>query len=146
MVTSRSLDDLLPVVQNMAEQLIAACTTAGIDLLVTSTYRDLEAQAELYAKGRGGAPGPIVTNAKPGESYHNWRVALDFCPIEDGKCAWNDLAAFERVGVIAEGLGFEWAGRWTGPLKEEAHVQYTGGLTLAQLEAGQEPAAAPPVA
>jgi len=145
MITSRSLDDLLPVVQVMAQHLIEACTAAGIDLLITSTYRDLEAQAELYAKGRATA-GPIVTNAKPGESYHNWRVALDFCPIEDGKCAWNDLAAFERVGVIAEGLGFEWAGRWTGSLKEEAHVQYTGGLTLAQLEAGQEPAAAAPVA
>jgi peptidoglycan LD-endopeptidase CwlK len=139
-ITSRSLDDLLPVVKDMAEQLIEACKAAGIDLLITSTYRDLEAQAELYAKGRT-TGGNIVTNAKPGESFHNWRVALDFVPIEDGKCAWSDLAAFERVGEIAERLGFQWAGRWTGSLREEAHVQYTGGLTLTQLENGSIPSA-----
>jgi peptidoglycan L-alanyl-D-glutamate endopeptidase CwlK len=139
MISSRDLADLLPTVEAMARQLIDACEAAGIDLLVTSTYRDNDAQAALYAKGRTVFPGPIVTNAKAGESYHNWRVALDFCPIEGGKCAWNDLAAFERVGVIAEGLGFEWAGRWTGAFREEAHVQYTGGLTLAQLQAGQTP-------
>jgi peptidoglycan LD-endopeptidase CwlK len=139
MITSRSLDDLLPVVKAMAEQLIDACKAVGIDLLVTSTYRDLEAQAELYAKGRT-VPGRIVTCAKPGESLHNWRVALDFCPIEDGKCAWADLTTFERVGEIAERIGFEWAGRWTGAMREEAHVQYTGGLLLTQLEDGQTPA------
>lgn len=120
----------------MAERLIAACAAAGIDLLVTSTYRDSEAQAVLYAKGRS-TPGPRVTNAGPLESFHNWRVALDFCPIESGKCAWNDAAAFERVGELAEGIGFEWAGRWTGTLRETAHIQYTGGLTLADLQAGQ---------
>jgi peptidoglycan LD-endopeptidase CwlK len=137
-INSRSLDDLLPPVREAAQRLIDICAHAGIDVLVTSTYRDDEQQAALYAKGRT-APGQIVTNAKPGESFQNWRVALDFCPIEDGKCAWNDLAAFERVGVIAESLGFEWAGRWTGPMREEAHVQFTGGLTLAQLQAGETP-------
>jgi peptidoglycan L-alanyl-D-glutamate endopeptidase CwlK len=145
MITSRSLDDLLPVVKRMAEELIKACGSSGIDLLITSTYRDLEAQAELYAKGRTTA-GPIVTCAKPGESLHNHRVALDFCPIEDGKCAWNDLAAFERVGELAETIGFEWAGRWTGKMREEAHVQYTGGLTIAQLESGLMPTPLVPMA
>jgi len=140
MISSRSLDDLLPVVRDMAEQLIAACTAADIDLLITSTYRDSEAQAALYAKGRT-APGSVVTNARAGESFHNWRVALDFCPIEGGKCAWNDTAALERVGELAEEIGFEWAGRWTGTLRETAHVQYTGGLTLAQLQAGSAPGA-----
>jgi len=145
MITSRSLDDLLPVVKNMAQELVEACKSSGIDLLITSTYRDLEAQAELYAKGRT-VSGPIVTCAKPGESFHNFRVALDFCPIEDGKCAWNDFAAFERVGELAETIGFEWAGRWTGAMREEAHVQYTGGLTIAQLESGRMPAPLVPMA
>lgn len=138
MIYSRDLADLLPVVQTMAYRLIDAVEAAGIDLLITSTYRDEDAQALLYAKGRT-TPGPSVTNARPGESFHNWRVALDFCPLECGKCAWNDTNAFERVGVIAEALGFEWAGRWTGGMKEMAHVQFTGRLTLAQLRAGATP-------
>jgi peptidoglycan LD-endopeptidase CwlK len=138
MISSRDVAELLPPVQDAARRLIEACALAGIDLLVTSTYRDEEAQAALYARGRT-TGGPIVTNAKPGESFHNWRVALDFCPIEGGKCAWTDLEAFERVGQIAESLGFEWAGRWTGAMREEAHVQWTGGLTLADLQSGRQP-------
>jgi peptidoglycan LD-endopeptidase CwlK len=139
-ISSRNLEDLLPVVKDMAEQLIEACKAAGVDLIIVSTYRDLEAQAEIYAKGRS-TPGPIRTNAKPGESLHNWRVAIDFCPLEFGKAAWDDMAAFERVGELAETIGFEWAGRWTGRLREEGHIQYRGGLSLAQLENGSVPSA-----
>jgi peptidoglycan LD-endopeptidase CwlK len=136
MISSRNLDDLDPRVKALAQQLIDACTEQGIDLLVTSTYRDNEAQQALYQQGRS-LPGPIVTNAKAGQSFHNYRLALDFCPLENGKCAWGDSATFMRVGMIAEGLGMTWAGRWTGPLREMAHVQYTGGLTLADLQAGK---------
>jgi len=33
--------------------------------------------------------------------------------------------------------GLEWAGDWKS-FKEEAHFQYTGGKTIAQLQSGQE--------
>ncbi len=144
MVNSRALTDLLPRVASLAQQLIDACSAQGIDLLVTSTYRDFESQAALYAQGRT-APGNIVTDAQPGESFHNFRVALDFCPLVNGKCDWDDPKLFARVGIIAEGLGFEWAGRWT-TFTELAHVQYTGGLTLAQLQAGATLPGAPATA
>lgn len=137
MINSRSLDDLHPKVQALALQLIDKCKSAGIDLLVTSTYRDAECQTVLYQKGRA-TPGAIVTNAKAGQSFHNYRLALDFCPLEDGKCAWNDSSAFQRVGGIAESLGMEWAGRWTGAMRELAHVQFTGGLSLADLQNGKK--------
>ena len=83
MKNSRSLDDLLPPVRSRAQAFLAACKQEGIDILVTSTYRDLESQAALYAQGRT-APGKRVTNAKPGQSYHNWRVAFDVVPLRDG--------------------------------------------------------------
>ena len=136
MISSRSLDDLNPRVKDLAQQLIAQCASQSIDLLVTSTYRDNEAQTVLWQKGRS-TPGAIVTNAKAGESFHNYRLALDFCPLENGKCAWNDSAVFQHVGEMAEALGMEWAGRWHGNLRELAHVQFTGGLTLADLQLGK---------
>jgi len=138
MVNSRSLEDLDPMVKDLAKQLISACLGQNIDLLITSTYRDFECQTVLYQKGRQ-TPGVIVTNARAGESFHNYRLALDFCPLEDGKCAWNDSAAFTRVGVLAEGLGMQWAGRWMGALRELAHVQWTGGLTIQDLQNGKRP-------
>lgn len=138
MVNSRSLDDLDPRVKTMAESLIETCREQNIDLLITSTYRDNDCQQVLYQKGRS-VPGTIVTNAKPGESFHNYRLALDFCPLEDGKCAWGDSSLFTRIGVMAEGLGMEWAGRWSGSLRELAHVQWTNGLKISDLQNGKRP-------
>ena len=110
----------------------------GINLLVTSTYRDNDSQAALYAQGRT-TPGNIVTNAKAGESYHNYRCAVDVVPLVNGKAVWNtsgeDGKLWEKVGEIGEKNGLEWAGRWKS-FKEMAHFQYTGGLTLAQLKEG----------
>lgn len=136
MINSRKPTDLLPKVQTLCEEFIQRCADAGIDVLITSTYRDNESQAELYAQGRT-KPGKIVTNAKPGDSYHNYRCAFDFVPIVNGKPRWNDLATFTKCGEIAEGVGLEWAGRWT-TFKELAHCQFTGGLTLADLKSGKQ--------
>ena len=135
MINSRDIKDLLPKVQTLAQQFIRKCADAHIDVLITSTYRDAESQAALYAQGRT-APGKKVTNARAGQSFHNYRCAFDFVPIANGKAQWNDTATFTKCGEIAESLGLEWAGRWES-FKELAHCQYTGGLTLAQLQAGQ---------
>lgn len=140
MINSRSLEDLHPVVKDLAEQFIAACAASpeNIDVIVTSTYRDLDCQQMLYNQGRA-TPGTIVTNAKPGQSFHNYRLAFDFAPIVLGKIPWGDSALFTRCGQIGESLGLEWAGRWAGPLREMAHLQWTGGLKLADLQNGKKP-------
>lgn len=135
MINSRKLKDLHPVVASKAQAFRDACAADGIDALITSTYRDNESQAAIYAQGRT-TPGNIVTKAKPGESFHNWRCAFDFVPIVNGKPQWSDTALFARCGAIAESVGLEWAGRWV-KFKEAAHCQYTGGLTLADFRAGK---------
>lgn len=135
MINSRNINDLKPKVAAMCSEFINRCKDAGIDVIITSTYRDAESQNALYAQGRT-IPGKKVTNAKAGQSYHNWRVAFDFCPIVNGKCQWGDDALWTKCGEIAESVGLEWAGRWV-KFKETAHCQYTGGLTLADFQAGK---------
>ena len=135
MVNSRSLDELNPKVKELCEKFIHACATHGIDVLITSTYRDGESQNALYAQGRT-TPGKIVTNARAGKSFHNFRCAFDFVPIVNGKAQWSDLHLFEKCGEIAEICGLEWAGRWV-KFREYAHCQYTGGLTLYDLQSGK---------
>lgn len=135
MINSRSLSDLNPKVAAMCSEFINRCKAQHIDILITSTYRDAESQNALYAQGRT-APGKKVTNAKGGQSYHNWKVAFDFCPIVNGKPNWNDVALYTKCGEIAEGVGLEWAGRWK-TFKELAHCQYTGGLTLHDFQQGK---------
>lgn len=136
MIHSRSLSDLHPKVKLLAEKFIAECDKAGIDVLIYSTYRDGASQDALYAQGRT-KPGKIVTNAKAGQSYHNWRCAFDFVPIVAGKARWDDKEAYAKCGNIAESIGLEWAGRWTGKFKETAHCQFSGGLTLADFQKGK---------
>ena len=134
MINSRNLDDLVPPAKQRAEAFIAAAKAKGIDLLVTSTYRDNESQDALYAQGRT-APGNIVTRAKAGQSWHNWRCALDVVTLVNGKAIWDDQAMWKQVGEIGKSCGLEWAGDWV-TFKEFPHFQYTGGMTLAQLQQG----------
>lgn len=136
MINSRKLEDLHPKVKTLCEQFIHSCDAIGIDVLITSTYRDMESQTALYAQGRT-TKGNIVTNAKAGQSMHNYRVAFDFVPIVGGKCVWNDAGLFAKCGRIAESLGLEWAGAWSGKFKETAHCQFTGGLSLADFQKGK---------
>lgn len=138
MINSRKIEDLLPVVAEKVRAFIDACDAEGIDLLVTSTYRDHESQNELYAQGRT-KPGKIVTNAKGGESFHNFQCAVDVVPLRNGKPVWStsgeDGKLWNLIGEIGESVGLEWAGRWR-TFREFAHFQYTAGLTLAQLREG----------
>lgn len=140
MINSRSLNDLEEPVALMAEALIAGCKAEGIDLLVTSTLRDFEAQAALYAQGRT-APGNRVTNAGPGDSFHNYGLAFDVVPLRNGKPVWGtatdaDQDLWERVGEIGESVGLEWAGRWK-TFREYAHFQ-ARGLNIAALKAARQ--------
>lgn len=137
MINSRDIKDLHPHVRKLAERFLTACAAEGINVIITSTLRDHESQAALYAQGRT-KPGKIVTNAKAGQSWHNYGLAFDFCPVVGGKAQWSDIKLFTRCGEIAESVGLEWAGRWKS-FKELAHVQATAGLTLAQLQAGKTP-------
>lgn len=110
------------------------CPSKRCKLRVVSTYRDNERQAQLYAQGRT-TPGAIVTNAKAGQSWHNYRCAADIVPEFDGVISW-DHNWFETLGPIAEECGLTWGGRWH--IVDLDHFQYTGGLTLADLQAGKK--------
>lgn len=154
MLSSRKIDDLATPAKIRAFKFLADAKSAGIDLLVTCTLRDFEAQNALYAQGRTRkqlaaaclpdlipAPGPIVTNAQGGDSYHQYACALDVVPLRLGKPVWStagkDGLVWERIGALGEACGLEWAGRWRGRLREMAHFQYTGGMSLADFKAGK---------
>ena len=137
MINSRSLDDLIAPAKKRVEHFLSLCKDEGIDLLVTSTYRDNESQQALYEQGRTTA-GKVVTNAKAGDSWHNWRCAVDVVPLVNGKPDWDGShPIWVKVGELGQQAGLEWAGKWR-TFKELAHFQYTGGLTLTDLKEGKQ--------
>ena len=108
----------------------------GLQMRVTEALRTMDAQAALYASGRT-APGPILTNAKPGESMHHYGCALDFCFRGPDPYLTKDKNAdyiWRKFGEIARGYGFDWGGDWNGNGQVEKndfdkpHIQLTYGL------------------
>lgn len=138
MISSRKIEDLHPAVADKCRAHVAACKAGGVDLLVTCTYRDSAEQERLYAIGRT-APGRKVTNARAGQSFHNYRLAYDVVPLRHGKPVWGttgeDGKLWARVGELGEAQGLEWAGRWTR-FREFPHFQYTGGHPLSYFQKG----------
>lgn len=106
----------------MALALAWECKQSGFDLMVYCTYRDAEAQNELYAQGRT-KKGRIVTNLRGGESNHQKKIAFDAVPMLLGKPQWDNDQLLDVMGALGEKVGLAWAGRWRGKLRERCHFE-----------------------
>ena len=112
------------VVKLSAIELIRRAYAEGIYLFFTSGYRSLEEQAKLYGQGRasfiykgkqyGNPSKDVVTNAKPGDSNHNYGLAIDFVltNAEGTQANWTVSDKWKRAAAIAKELGFSWGGDW----------------------------------
>ncbi|MCL2198101.1 MAG: M15 family metallopeptidase [Defluviitaleaceae bacterium] len=134
MTNSRNISDLHPVVARGCRELIKRMKAAGFPAVgVSATFRCHDKQNKLFAQGRS-SPGNIVTNARGGQSWHNWRLAFDIFQNIRGK-EWSDPRFFDTAGKIWEQMGGEWGGSWTR-FVDRPHFQFTNGATIAQLQAG----------
>jgi peptidoglycan L-alanyl-D-glutamate endopeptidase CwlK len=116
--------------QSKAREWLLKCLEAGINVKITTGLRTYQEQDDLYAQGRT-APGPKVTNAPAGYSWHNFGVGWDFVVFDaDGNPLWES-PLMEKCGRIAESLGLEWGGHWTG-FQDTPHIQIKTGCTLAE--------------
>ena len=106
---------------------------------IVQGLRTFEEQNALYAQGRT-TSGDIVTQAKGGQSFHNYGLAIDFCLILDGKKVSWDIKKdsdgdkisdwMEVVNVFTQN-GWEWGGGWK--IKDNPHFQKTFGHTWQEL-------------
>lgn len=128
---SRSLDDLHPKLKPLAELFLARCKAAGLDILVTCTWRSNAEQEALFNQGRFGMPGPIRTKARGGQSAHNAMLdgqpaarAFDIVPMINGKPEWTGKhSAWQKAGEIGMALGLNWYGRPGAPFREFPHFE-----------------------
>lgn len=109
--------------------MIEALAAEGLTVEVVQGLRTFAEQDALFAQGRT-KPGQVVTQAKGGQSNHNYGLAVDLCPFVGGKPQWNDNKGFIRIGAAAAKQGLHWGGDWKKFI-DKPHVQL-GGLTVAQ--------------
>ena len=127
-------------IQPKAMALLGAAKAEGIDLVVTDGLRTMEEQQALYDQGRT-KPGPIVTNAPPGYSWHNFGLAFDVAILKNGRPTWpEDEALWQKIGALGKAQGLAWGGDFKS-IKDRPHFEWTGGLTLEQARQGSRPSA-----
>ena len=99
--------------------------TQGDSLVVVQALRTWQQQAKLYAQGRT-SPGAIVTNAKPGHSWHEFGMAVDVCPESImHETGWApDSPLWLRIKQMGESLGLVSGACWQTP--DKPHLQLTG--------------------
>lgn len=92
-------------------------------LEVTQGLRSWADQAQLFGQGRT-LPGHIVTNAEPGQSWHNFGCAVDVAPfVNDQQPDWDDgHPIWARIVELGESLGLRSGVSW----KDEPHFELTG--------------------
>jgi len=130
-----AIDTLDPSIRVLADALLRRAAAQGVSLAVTDGYRSWDDQERLYKQGRE-TPGPIVTGAKPGYSWHQYSLAFDVAKLQDGKRTWPaDRAFWERIGAIGAGLGLKWGGSF-GDLP---HFEYHPGLSFEDAMNGKRP-------
>jgi hypothetical protein len=101
----------------------------GYTLRITAGFRSLAQQQQIYDQGRT-TPGPIVTEAAPYQSIHNYGFAVDVVDRFRGyNIDWNKLIA---IGAYC---GLESGGPGDLP-----HFEHRGGLSTADFAAGKRPA------
>jgi len=133
--TEKNIATLHPRAQSKArqfmEQAVPLMEQLGATVKIISGNRTYAEQDALYAQGRT-KPGRIVTNARSGQSNHNFGTAWDVGIFKDGKYL-DDSPLYKSLGKIGQSLGLEWGGAWK--FSDEPHFEVKTGLTMAEKRA-----------
>ena len=108
--------------------------TGNVKMLVTQGLRTFAEQTALYNQK------PKVTNAKAGQSFHNYGLAFDFCLVQNGKTIWDVKKDFDNDKVpdwmevvkIFKDAGYKWGGDFTS-IYDAPHFEKTFGYSWKQL-------------
>ncbi len=125
---------IYPPFVRKVEALLSYCGAHGSRYVATMGYRSFSEQTQLWKQGRL-TPGNIVTQAKGGQSQHNWGLAIDF--VSDRLTLTDALDAswkeedYDRLveATIQKDIRLH-SGR---PYHDSGHVGWPGILTSADM-------------
>lgn len=132
---------LRPQLQLIYEE-ISGKLTGRAKVRFTHVLRTFVEQNRLYAQGRS-LPGKIVTNAKAGDSFHNYGQAVDVVLLIDGKeISYDMLEDFDFDGTadwgeivqIFKKYKWSWGGDFKGKFKDFPHFEFSFGYTITQIK------------
>lgn len=128
---------LHPLMRAAMQEVLRECEAESLPFRLFEGYRSPQRQASLYAQGRDPQhPGPVLTQAKPWESFHQYGLACDFVLFIGGKWTWDTSGQYDhywqQLAEIGQLYGLE------GLSWEKPHLQIAT-LELTQLQSGSFP-------
>ncbi|MDY3400773.1 M15 family metallopeptidase [Riemerella anatipestifer] len=148
-ITLQRIELLHPKLREEAKAIykeICEALTGNAICRFTHTLRTFQEQNDLYAIGRT-KKGRRVTNARGGQSYHNYGLAIDICLLvdKDGNgtyetAVWDTKADFDNdkiadwqeIVAIFKRYGWTWGGDWR--FTDPPHFQKIFGKSIADLQ------------
>ena len=133
--TEKVILTLMPSAQVAARKWMRAATVRAAELGITVKLidgtRSYKEQDKLFRKR------PKVTNARGGQSWHNFGLAFDF-GLFRGKEYLGESPHYKTLGAIASTMpGLTWGGTWVN-LVDEPHIQLNLFDTVAKARAAFE--------
>jgi len=131
-ITLERINTSHPLIREDLQKLYIAINNQlpkGVRLRFSHVFRTNEEQDDLYNKR------PKVTNAKGGQSIHNYGLAFDIVILfdKDGNgtfetASWDQDKYFSKVVTFFKNNGYTWGGDWTS-FKDNPHFQKDFGYT-----------------
>lgn len=143
-VSSARLSLVCPKVSDLAYQLDSRLAQENIVIRVVQGLRSWSEQQALWQKGRDANghvtdPGIVVTNAPPGHSWHEFGMAIDVVPMDDGQPCWNlSDPRWARIVAVGESLGFYSGSHFVHPKPDWPHLQLTGKFPVSPTDEARQ--------
>jgi len=127
-----------PNIRKELEQYYVECNNLlpkGVRLRFSHVYRSNKEQDALFNQR------PKVTNARGGESIHNYGLAFDYVILEDKdkngtfeSINWDINSKYHKTVIdYFKSKGYEWGGDWKN-FKDYPHFQKAFGLNWQELK------------
>lgn len=120
--SEKTIATLRPELAPYARALVERAAAANIDIKIIGGTRTFAEQNALFAIGRTTElHRRTVTNAKGGESNHNFGIAFDIGVFKSLDYL-GESPLYDAVGVIGMDIGLEWGGQWVS-FVDKPHFQ-----------------------
>ena len=136
-ITLDRIKTIHPILRDELEKDYIECNNLlpkGVRLRFAYVYRSVEEQNKLFAQR------PKVTNAKGGQSIHNYGLAFDIVILKDkDNNGTFETASFDidehwmKVVNFFKAKGWSWGGDWKS-FKDAPHFEKTFGHTWRTLQ------------
>lgn len=130
--TEACIATLATAAQQQARVCIRHILNSGLIARIISGTPTYEEQNTLYRKGRFNNPGPRVTNARGGESNHNFGVAWDIGIFTTGGGYLTDGIQYTQAGQAGKSTLVEWGGEWI-KFVDKPHYQLRMPIPVSEL-------------